>query len=83
MKDGYSDMGLKSSELDGQFVLTKKESLFPAEWPVRESRGWLLASHPSLHVVTIETADGQELGWLIGHAIDLHASLLSGRRCSC
>ena len=68
-----------NNELDGQFVLTKNPGYVPEKWSVRESGGWLLATHPSLPVVDIETSSGSNLGWIIGHAINLSASILSGK----
>lgn len=63
--------------LEGQFVIAKSRSLVPEKWVVRESNGWLLATHPVLPVTEIQTADTTRIGWIIGHAIDRNASLLS------
>ena len=70
-------MSLMNHELDGQFVLSKISKFIPDKWNIKESTGWILATHPSLPVVNIETAGGSNIGWIIGFPIDLNSRLLS------
>jgi len=58
----------------GQFVLTRDTDLLPGEgpgprWDQRAAGGWTLATC-DLPVVALRGAAGQELGWLVGHAVD-------------
>jgi hypothetical protein len=63
------------SELLGHFALARSLPLEPAGWPTRELDGWTLSHEPGLPVHALLDATGRELGWLVGHPLDLESEV--------
>jgi hypothetical protein len=57
-------------QLKGQYVLCRDRRLVPGSWSVRRGGSWLLATHPSLPAITLETEEKRVLGWLVGYPVD-------------
>lgn len=55
---------LPPQELSRQWVLTRSES-GPADWRHNNLHGWHLFSHPDASVCRLESAHGQQIGWVI------------------
>ena len=70
-------MTLTTSDLDGQFIFCQDPLLVPLVWGVREKGSWILGTHPSLPVVSILSAQGEENGCILSHATNLDSEILS------
>ncbi len=64
------------SELPGQFVLTTREALLPAEWRIQAHGRWALVYSAPLECIPIEEQAGRPRGWILGHAVDPEAGFL-------
>ena len=67
-----------TSDLPGQFILGAGAVTAPAGWTVATVAGWTLAAHPALHRAALHGADGQPVGWLLGHAVTAAGELAAG-----
>lgn len=70
-------MSLLKCNMDGQFLLSKKALFFQDNWNMRESNGWILATHPDLPVIDVQTPEGSHLGWIIGFPINLSSCIVT------
>lgn len=61
------------SRLLGHFVLGRSLPLELPEWDRQLLNGWILAHEPSLPVQQLVDLDGSEIGWLLGHPIDVRS----------
>jgi hypothetical protein len=61
--------GAAPSSLVGQFVLGWGDISAPQRWTVLSQRGWTLALHPALPSFRVVTTGGENVGWLLGHAV--------------
>jgi len=61
------------SKLLGHYAMGRSLPLEPPGWHRRHLYGWTLVHEPSLPVQEILDASGVEVGWLLGHPIDLQA----------
>lgn len=68
-----------TDELVGQFIVCKTDDYAPAGWPTRRHGSWLLAVHPVLPVVDLETPGGAHLGWVMGYPIGPSGVLTTGK----
>lgn len=64
------------SKLMGHFVVGRSVPIEPPGWLRRESDGWTLLHEPSLPVHELLDSAGAEIGWLLGHPIDLEAETM-------
>ena len=64
-------MRVGPSELLGHFVLGRSLPIEPDGWHRRRLDGWTLLHEPGLPASPLLDTGGSELGWLIGHPIDL------------
>ena len=69
-------------ELLGHFVVDDGgPNVAPEAWPRHELSGWILRREASLPVLELEDADGEPVGWLLGHPVDVAAAaVVTGRR---
>ena len=61
--------GAAPSSLVGQFVLGWGDLPAPQGWTLLSQRGWTLAVHPGLPHFRVVAAAGENVGWLLGHAV--------------
>lgn len=69
------DVGL----LEGQFVLSRDRDVAPPEWQLLTRDGWFLAHDSGLPVTDLIDRSGAEVGWLLGHPIDVEARTFAVR----
>jgi hypothetical protein len=60
----------------GHFVLGHSLPVEPAGWRRRQMDGWSLLTEPRLPVQALLDSDGAEIGWLLGHALDIESEAL-------
>lgn len=72
-------MSIRKNEFDGQFVLSKSDKRIPDKWEIRKINSWFLSSHKTLPVIELSQANGQAIGWLLGHPITEKAELLNSK----
>ncbi len=72
----------RPEELLGHFVVDEGgPNVAPEAWPRHELSGWILRHEPSLPVLELEDVDGEPIGWLLGHPVDVAAAaVVTGRR---
>lgn len=59
------------TSLVGQYVLDRAERVVPEGWQVTRLDGWSLVTEPSVPVLELREEGGAELGWMLGHPLDL------------
>lgn len=64
---------LDPSLLPGHFVVGRSLPLQLPGWFQRQLDGWTLATEPRLPVQKLLDSAGADIGWLLGHAIDLES----------
>lgn len=64
------------AELLGHFALSRSLPLEPVGWPRRSLDSWTLMHEPRLPVLALVDAAGAEIGWIVGHPIDLESELV-------
>ncbi|MEX0938602.1 MAG: hypothetical protein WDZ59_12140 [Pirellulales bacterium] len=71
------------AEYVDQFLLSPGSVEVPDAWQTRRAAGWTLATHPTLPVVEVRSADDSHVGWLLGYPIDGDALLRDTLRLPC
>jgi hypothetical protein len=65
--------GLDLAHLRGHFVLGRSVQPVAPGWALRTLDGWQLAHDPDLPALDVVDLEGTQLGWVLGHPIDLEA----------
>ena len=64
----FDPAGLRS-----HYVLSRASSVAPDDWSRASLGGWNLAAAPDLPILRLDDAAGAQVGWVIGHPVDLAA----------
>lgn len=78
MADTSLEKNNSLESLTGQFLLTRNESIIPETWGVLSSAEWLLGTHSKLPAYELHSINGEFMGWILGHPIDLNGNLQRG-----
>jgi len=61
-------------DLRGHFVLGSPPPVVPSGWSTRTFGDWTVAVEPRLPVADAVDESGAQIGWLLGHALDLESA---------
>jgi hypothetical protein len=69
-----ADLSLRVRDFHDQFLLSERAVAPPPGWRTWTAAGRSLIAHPSLPVVRLRTAHGEDAGFALGHLIDRHGA---------